>query len=66
MELISAQIMTKCGETQKIVAYVPPKNKNWTKDEHAKLKDTLESLEKIIRNSKRIIIVGDFNCGEVM
>ena len=49
-----------------VVAYVPPKTKNWTKDYHKKLiEDTLESLEKNIRNSKRIMLVGDFNCSEV-
>ena len=34
-ELISAQINTKCGESQKIVvAYIAPKTKTWTKEEH--------------------------------
>ena len=34
-ELISAQINTRYGESQKIiVAYVPLKTKTWTKEEH--------------------------------
>ena len=37
-ELICAQINTRCGESQKIVvAYVPPKTKTWTKEEHEKI-----------------------------
>ena len=51
-ELISAQINTGCGESQKkIVAYVLPKTKTWTKEEHEEIiEDTLESLEKIIKS----------------
>ena len=53
-ELISAQIKTRYGESQKIVvAYVPPKTKSWTKEEHEEIiEDILESLEKIIKNSQ--------------
>ena len=49
--MISAQIKTRYGESQKIVvAYVPPKTKTWTKEEHEEImEDTLESLEKSIR-----------------
>ena len=66
-ELMSAQINTRCGESQKIVvSYVPPKAKTWTKEEHEEIiEDTLESLEKIIKRSKRVTLVGDFNCSEV-
>ena len=53
--MISAQIMTICGETKKIVvAYVPPKTKIWTEVEHGKLiKDTLQSLEKNYEKQQR-------------
>ena len=46
-ELISAQIKTRYGESQKIVvAYVSPKTKTWTKEEHEEIiEDTLERLE---------------------
>ena len=66
-ELISAQINTRCGESQKIiVACVPSKTKTWTKKEHEEIReDTLESLEKIIKSSQRVRLVGDFNCSEV-
>ena len=45
-EFISAQIMTKCGETQK--SYIRPPN-NWKLDQKLPQKlieDTLESMEK--------------------
>ena len=49
-----------------VVAYVLPKTKTWTKEEHEEIiEDTLESLEKIIKNSQRVKLVGDFNCSEV-
>ena len=66
-ELISAQIKTRYGESQKIVlVYVLPETKNWTKEEHEGIiEDTLKSLEKIIKNSQRVTLVGDFNCSEV-
>ena len=42
------------------------KQKTWTKEEHEEIiEDTLESLEKIIKSSQRVILVGDFNCSEV-
>ena len=66
-ELISAQINTRYGESQKIVVvYVSPKTKAWTKEEHEEIiEDTLKSLEKIIKSSQRVTLVGDFDCSEV-
>ena len=49
-----------------VVAYVPPKTKTWTKEEYEEIiEDTLESLEKIIKSSQKVTLVGDFNCSEV-
>ena len=66
-ELISGQINTRCGESQKIiVVYVPSKTKTWMKEEHEEIiEDTLESLENIIKRSQRVTLLGDFNCSEV-
>ena len=66
-EVISVLIKDGNRQTQKIVAaYVPPKTKYWTTEEHEQmLRDTVESLEWIIRGSKRVIMVGDFNCNNV-
>ena len=67
VELISAHINTRCGESQKIVvAYVPPKTNTWIKEEHEEIiEDTLESLEKIIKSSQKVTLMGDVNCSEV-
>ena len=66
-ELIRAQIYTRCGESQKVVvAHISPKTKPWTKEEHEEIiEDILESLEKIIKSSQRVTLVGDFNCSKV-
>ena len=65
--MISAQINTRYGKSQKIiVANVPPKIKTWTKEEHEEIiENTLESLEKNIKSSQRVTLVGDFNCSEL-
>ena len=66
-EVLSVQIKEMNGETHKIVvAYVPPKTRCWTTEDHEELlKNTLESLEQITKNSRRVLIAGDFNCSEV-
>ena len=44
----------------------PPKKKiRHPLKKKKKIEDTLESLEKIIRSSKVITLVGDYNCSEV-
>ena len=48
------------------VAYVPPKTNAWNQDEYKKmLGDTGNCLKKILRESKNITLMGDFNCKEV-
>lgn len=56
------------GETQTIIRpNIPQKKTNyWTKDDQEKmLTDALKSLEKVIRNRWRLILVRDLNCREV-
>ena len=52
--LISAQIKTRFGENQKVaVAYLPPKTKNWTKEEHEEImEDSLKFRENDQKQSK--------------
>ena len=66
-EVISVLIKDDNQQAQKIVAaYVPPKTKYWTAEEHEQmLNDTVESLEWIVKGTKRVIMVGDFNCSNV-
>ena len=48
------------------VAYVPPKTNAWTKEEYKKvLKDVREEMERIMRENRDLILMGDFNCKEV-
>ena len=57
---------TRYGESQKIVvAYVPQKTKTCTEEDEEIIEDPLASLEKIIKSSQRVILVGNFNCSEV-
>ena len=60
IEVIGVQIKEKNGERHKIVVtYVHPKTRCWTAEEHEQmLKDTLESLEQMIRTSKTVTLVG--------
>ena len=59
------QHMEKIPPQKKVVAYVSPKTKNWTKEEHeAIIECTLESFEKIIKSSQRVTLVEDFNFSE--
>ena len=45
--LISAQMNTRCAESQTIiVAYVAPKTKTWTKEEHEEIEDTLDKRKR--------------------
>ena len=57
----------KYGESLKIIIrYVPQKTKNLTKEEHNEtIEDILESLQKIIKSSQRVTVVGDFYCSVV-
>ena len=66
-EAISVRIKLQNGETQKvIVAYVPPKTTAWRQEEYSDLlDDTIDSLEGMMKNNKKVILVGDFNCGNI-
>ena len=49
-----------------VVAYVPPKTNAWSEIEYqAMLNDSVLFLKKHIEQSKNIVIIGDFHCGEV-
>lgn len=66
-ELLKVRISTGERRTRSVaVAYVPPKSNAW-KDEEYKdmLKDTKEELERLMRENRDLILMGDFNCKEV-
>jgi len=66
-EIVSVRIKFQSGESQTIiVTYVPPKTSAWRVTEYKEmLKDTIGSLEEMMRSNKKVILMGDFNCGEV-
>ena len=65
-ELISVKLKINEKELTVIVVYVPPKTGSWTKQEHDIMtEDVLQNLTKILKERKRVILVGDFNCKEI-
>lgn len=58
-------VTTKEDETV-TTAYVASFTEAWTKTRHEEMrKETLETLEKIIRGANHILLCGDFHCNEV-
>ena len=49
-----------------VVCYVPPKTRSWSESEYDKLlSDTKSSLTNILRDGRKTVIMGGFNCKEV-
>ena len=66
-EVVSVKVEDCSGEKLTIITtYVPPKTNTWTNEEYDKMiEDTLKDLNRIIRKSKIVLLVGDFNCKEI-
>ena len=66
-EVLAVEVSTKENERLTVVAtYVAPYTQAWSREEHEQMRnETLKSLEKLVRENDRILICGDFNCGEV-
>ena len=65
-ELISARVELNKKEVTIVVVYVPPKTNSWTKKDYEEIiEDTIRSLAKVIKDKRRVILLGDFNCKEV-
>ncbi|XP_050714228.1 uncharacterized protein LOC126997279 [Eriocheir sinensis] len=51
---------------QYVVGYVPPRTNAWKAREYeVMIQDTVSCLDGMLRESERIILMGDFNCKEV-
>lgn len=49
-----------------VVVYVPPKSNTWNREEYDEiLRGTKKELERLMSESRELIIMGDFNCKEV-
>ena len=66
-EVLAVEITTKENEKITVItAYVAPYTGAWTRESHERMRrETLETLEKLIRGQNRILLCGDFNCKEV-
>ena len=65
-EMISAKIKVNGRDMTIIVAYVPPKTRSWTKQEHDEMiEDVIHGLSSELKERGRVILVGDFNCKEI-
>ena len=65
-EMISVKMKFKGRDLMIIVIYVPPKTGSWTRQEYDTLiEDVIQNLSTILKKSKRVILVGDFNCKEI-
>ena len=65
-EVISVKLQGGRDAPTLIVAYVPPKTRSWNHQEYEEIKDdTIRHLEKVLKERKKVILVGDFNCKEV-
>ncbi len=68
-EVIAVEVTTNDTGNEKIVvavAYVPPKTKSWSKENHKLMRnETLSVIESILRLNMDIFLCGDFNCKEV-
>lgn len=66
-EVLSMRMLTeKGGKRDIVVVYVPPKTRAWNGEEYEEmLNDTCRCLERLLKESRNIILMGDFNCKEV-
>ena len=65
-EVISIQIKDEGNEVVIMVTYVPPKTNSWTgRDYEDMIKDTLKSIEDVLTEKRKVLLLGDFNCKEV-
>ena len=66
-EVLALEVTTKENEKIRIMtAYVAPYSAAWTRLDHEEMRnETLVTLEKLIRESSRLLLCGDFNCKEV-
>ena len=66
-ETMGIVIKTKGGERRKIiVTYIPPKTNAWKLEEYKEMQyDVWRCLDDMIRQSRKVLLVGDFNCKDI-
>ncbi len=65
-EIVSVNLEDKNGEIPTVInTYVPPKTNTWSTEEYDEIiEDTITCLKNLIK-SRKVLLVGDFNCKEV-
>ena len=66
-EVLSIVIKTNGKERRKIiVTYVPPKTNAWELEKYKEMQcEVWKCLDDMIRESKKVLLVGDFNCKDI-
>ena len=66
-EVISVAITDGKQDINVITVYVPPKTSAWDNEQYHKMKkDTLNRLKDELSKKDKMVLVGDFNCKEVV
>ncbi|XP_076046363.1 uncharacterized protein LOC143028322 [Oratosquilla oratoria] len=67
VEMIMIEVEDRYKKSRKfVINYVPPKTASWEESEHkSMLEDTKITLNKIMADGGRIVMMGDFNCKEI-
>ena len=66
-EVICIVIKTKSKERRKIiVTYIPPRTNTWELERYKEMQcEVWRCLDDMIRESKKVLLVGDFNCKDI-
>ena len=66
-EIVGIEVKDGHGDkVDVVVCYIPPYTRTWKRDEHEQLRnDSVATIQRLIDRKNRIIVMGDFNCGEV-
>lgn len=61
-EIVSVNLENKNRERMTITTtYAPPRTNSWSKEKHEiMIEDTIQSLSRILKANKRVLLVGDF------
>lgn len=53
------------GHIKAMTAYVPPRTNKWLAHIHKMTNDTLHSMKDKMESCKKVVVVGNFNCGKI-
>ena len=66
-EVISMLITDGKRDINIVTVYIPPKTSAWNYEQyHEVMRNTLNRIKREITRKDRVVIVGDFNCKEIV